>query len=121
MGNKPIGILIDESKSLKTLLYELATVFQSDTDTSNFCYLPMWFKVTNDKIISYYIEDLPLELKRQIEIHRTSLGPTPISHLKNFHMKQYWEPSEGAESPEEMEDEITMQEPEPHTEQNFLK
>lgn len=28
---------------------------------------------------------------------------------------------EGAESPEEMEDEITMQEPEPNTEQSFFK
>lgn len=30
-------------------------------------------------------------------------------------MKNKWHPDEGEESPEEMEDEITMQEPEPHT------
>ena len=81
MNKEPIGILIDESKSLKTLLNEMATIIPSYTDTSNFCYLPMWFNVTNDRIISYHIEDLPLELKRQIESHRIALGLTPTNHL----------------------------------------
>lgn len=59
---KTIGCDVTD-KSLGALLNEQATVMPSEYDSSNWCYLPMWFKVTGDKIIAYHFSQLPENIK----------------------------------------------------------
>lgn len=75
MANEPIGILVDEEQSLRTFLNAQATKIPSGTDTSNWYYLPIWFNVTNDKIIAFNFSQLPVDLKLQIEANRDLIYP----------------------------------------------
>jgi len=70
--NTTIAVSV-ESKTIRELLNEMATIMPSEVDTSNYCYLPFWFQVTNDKVLAWHINQLPTELKVQIKSHRKVL------------------------------------------------
>ena len=65
-----IGVVIDETTTIRDLLNRQATIMPSDHSTSNYCYLPYWFEVTNKNIIAWHLNQLPDRLKNQIESNR---------------------------------------------------